>query len=270
MISRLVSLEHPHEIKPGMVFALETFWPSTDGWSAARIEEEIVVTRDRPRGDHALPGRGAARGRRAVRHRRRHAADDARDRGAAPNPEVVEMIARRGACRGATTAGVGGQNELNGDQRRDACARDGAGDGQARLVAEEGRGAGQEGRDAPRGRDRQGRRGDRGAERRHARRRDREGRRRRSGRPDDRVAAEAGRGGSAAASGADADRPQDGRGCRAAARGRRSGGRRPRSRPRRLARGFLRRREARARARTSTSARSRDRVRAARFSPTTS
>jgi len=44
MISRLVSLDHPHEIKAGMVFALETFWPSTDGWSAARIEEEIVVT----------------------------------------------------------------------------------------------------------------------------------------------------------------------------------------------------------------------------------
>jgi Xaa-Pro aminopeptidase len=44
VISRLVSFEHPTEIKPGMVFALETFWPSTDGWSAARIEEEIVVT----------------------------------------------------------------------------------------------------------------------------------------------------------------------------------------------------------------------------------
>ena len=44
MISRLVSLEHPHEIKPGMVFALETFWPTKDGTSAARIEEEIVVT----------------------------------------------------------------------------------------------------------------------------------------------------------------------------------------------------------------------------------
>src|SRR5205807_1073983 len=44
VISRLVSLEHPHEIKPGMVFALETFWPSKDGWSAARIEEEVVVT----------------------------------------------------------------------------------------------------------------------------------------------------------------------------------------------------------------------------------
>jgi Xaa-Pro aminopeptidase len=44
VISRLVSLEHSCEIQPGMVFALETFWPSTDGWSAARIEEEIVVT----------------------------------------------------------------------------------------------------------------------------------------------------------------------------------------------------------------------------------
>jgi Xaa-Pro aminopeptidase len=44
VISRLVSLDHSYELKPGMVFALETFWPSTDGWSAARIEEEIVVT----------------------------------------------------------------------------------------------------------------------------------------------------------------------------------------------------------------------------------
>jgi len=44
VISRLVSLDHPSEIKPGMVFALETYWPSSDGWSAARIEEEIVVT----------------------------------------------------------------------------------------------------------------------------------------------------------------------------------------------------------------------------------
>src|SRR5579859_5426746 len=44
VISRLVSLEHSYQIQPGMVFALETFWPSKDGWSAARIEEEIVVT----------------------------------------------------------------------------------------------------------------------------------------------------------------------------------------------------------------------------------
>jgi hypothetical protein len=28
------------------VFALETFWPATDGWSAARIEEQLVVTAD--------------------------------------------------------------------------------------------------------------------------------------------------------------------------------------------------------------------------------
>ncbi|HEX8892745.1 MAG TPA: M24 family metallopeptidase [Terriglobales bacterium] len=44
VISKLVSEKHPCEIKPGMVFALETFWPAKDGWSAARIEEEIVVT----------------------------------------------------------------------------------------------------------------------------------------------------------------------------------------------------------------------------------
>ena len=46
IISRLNSLEHPMEIKEGMVFALETYCPATDGFSAARIEEEIVVTAD--------------------------------------------------------------------------------------------------------------------------------------------------------------------------------------------------------------------------------
>jgi Xaa-Pro aminopeptidase len=46
IISRLVSLDHPETIEEGMVFALETFWPSTDGWQAARIEEELVVTAD--------------------------------------------------------------------------------------------------------------------------------------------------------------------------------------------------------------------------------
>jgi Xaa-Pro aminopeptidase len=44
VFSRLVSLEHPEEIEEGMVFALETFWPASDGWSAARIEEQLVVT----------------------------------------------------------------------------------------------------------------------------------------------------------------------------------------------------------------------------------
>jgi Xaa-Pro aminopeptidase len=44
IISRVVSLEHPTEIKEGMVFAIETYCPATDGYSAARIEEEVVVT----------------------------------------------------------------------------------------------------------------------------------------------------------------------------------------------------------------------------------
>jgi Xaa-Pro aminopeptidase len=46
IFSRLVSLDHPETIEEGMVFALETFWPASDGWSAARIEEQLVVTRD--------------------------------------------------------------------------------------------------------------------------------------------------------------------------------------------------------------------------------
>jgi len=41
IFSRLVSLDHPEEIQEGMVFALETFWPASDGWSAARIEEQL-------------------------------------------------------------------------------------------------------------------------------------------------------------------------------------------------------------------------------------
>jgi len=46
IISRLVSLDHPEEIQEGMVFALETFWPASDGWQAARIEEQLVVRKD--------------------------------------------------------------------------------------------------------------------------------------------------------------------------------------------------------------------------------
>jgi Xaa-Pro aminopeptidase len=44
IFSRLVSLDHPEVLETGMVFALETYWPAADGWSAARIEEEVVVT----------------------------------------------------------------------------------------------------------------------------------------------------------------------------------------------------------------------------------
>jgi Xaa-Pro aminopeptidase len=46
IFSRLTSLDNPEPIEEGMVFALETFWPGGDGWSAARIEEELVVTAD--------------------------------------------------------------------------------------------------------------------------------------------------------------------------------------------------------------------------------
>jgi Xaa-Pro aminopeptidase len=44
IISRLNSFDDPQEIKEGMVFALETYCPASDGFSAARIEEEVVCT----------------------------------------------------------------------------------------------------------------------------------------------------------------------------------------------------------------------------------
>jgi Xaa-Pro aminopeptidase len=46
IISRLTSLDAPVEIQQGMVFALETYCPASDGVSAARLEEEVVVTAD--------------------------------------------------------------------------------------------------------------------------------------------------------------------------------------------------------------------------------
>ncbi|NLP82642.1 aminopeptidase P family protein [Microbacterium sp. CFH 90308] len=44
IISRLNSMKDPVELKTGMVFAMETYCPASDGFSAARIEEEVVVT----------------------------------------------------------------------------------------------------------------------------------------------------------------------------------------------------------------------------------
>jgi Xaa-Pro dipeptidase len=44
IISRLNSLDDPMELQAGMVFAVETYCPASDGVSAARIEEEVVVT----------------------------------------------------------------------------------------------------------------------------------------------------------------------------------------------------------------------------------
>jgi Xaa-Pro dipeptidase len=49
IISRLNSMTEPIELRSGMVFALETYCPASDGFSAARIEEEVVVTPDGPR-----------------------------------------------------------------------------------------------------------------------------------------------------------------------------------------------------------------------------
>ena len=49
VISRLNSMKEPVELQNGMVFALETYCPASDGFSAARIEEEVLVTPDGPR-----------------------------------------------------------------------------------------------------------------------------------------------------------------------------------------------------------------------------
>jgi len=49
IISRLNSFSSPVELQEGMVFALETYCPADDGFSAARLEEEVVVTADGPR-----------------------------------------------------------------------------------------------------------------------------------------------------------------------------------------------------------------------------
>src|SRR6266446_1777452 len=44
IISRLNSFDDPMELRERMVFAVETYCPATDGTSAARIEEEVIVT----------------------------------------------------------------------------------------------------------------------------------------------------------------------------------------------------------------------------------
>ena len=49
LISRLNSLTEPIELKTGMVFAVETYCPASDGVSAARIEEEVILTPTGPK-----------------------------------------------------------------------------------------------------------------------------------------------------------------------------------------------------------------------------
>lgn len=46
VISRLFSIDKPFTIEEGMVFALETWCPAEDGSGSARLEEEVVVTKD--------------------------------------------------------------------------------------------------------------------------------------------------------------------------------------------------------------------------------
>ena len=46
ILSRRFNFEHDFELKEGMVFAVETWCGSADGTGAARIEEELVVTKN--------------------------------------------------------------------------------------------------------------------------------------------------------------------------------------------------------------------------------
>jgi len=46
IFSRMTSPDNPETLEEGMVFALETYSPASDGWGAARIEEELIVTAD--------------------------------------------------------------------------------------------------------------------------------------------------------------------------------------------------------------------------------
>ena len=140
-----------------MVFALETYCPAPDGRSAARIEEEVIVTADRPAGPHPLPRRRAPRRRQDLRPRRR---------------------LRR---RASSSSGNGVARSSSPAPRRDAAPRPGDAMAERTLIkggtVDHGRPGARRppaGRRAGRGRrDRRGRRRDLDAERRRGDRRDR-------------------------------------------------------------------------------------------------
>ena len=170
VISRLVSLDHPHELKPGMVFALETFWPSTDGWSAARIEEEIVVTET----GHEVITRFPAEKLLVA------GAHYFTVNGPLPTTRETEALAKPARRRNGRSQREDGRSRSPrlrsclrqspidyGRQRRHARARNGAGDRQAHLLAQEGRRARCQGRAAAGSGNRQGRRRSRVARRWH-------------------------------------------------------------------------------------------------------
>ena len=142
MISRVHSLDHPIEIEEGMVFALETYCAASDGESAARIEEEVVVTADGLPHHHEVPRRGAARLRQDVRPRRRPARARRVD---CLSSEGIEM----GRVQDRVVIVTGGAGGIGAAACRAIAAEGGEG---RRRRPRRGRGAGR------RGRDRRGRR----------------------------------------------------------------------------------------------------------------
>ena len=79
VFSRLVSFDSPQVIEEGMVFALETYWPASDGWSAARIEEQLVVTKDGCQVMTRFPAEELDGGGREILHSNRTAARHTRE-----------------------------------------------------------------------------------------------------------------------------------------------------------------------------------------------
>jgi Xaa-Pro dipeptidase len=97
MISRLHSLDAPVTIEVGMVFALETYCAASDGRSAARIEEEVIVTPTGPQVITRFPaeellvaGRNYVRGADFVREERELPANDVNVLTADPVPAAVD------------------------------------------------------------------------------------------------------------------------------------------------------------------------------------
>ncbi len=114
MISRVHSLEHPVELEVGMVFALETYCAATDGRSAARIEEEVVVTATGcdvitrfPADELLVAGRTYVRGADLVANERRRPA-----RRRAGDRRRGRVLRSRRACRRPAMTGETGTHEL--------------------------------------------------------------------------------------------------------------------------------------------------------------
>jgi len=99
VFSRLVSFDDPEPIEEGMVFALETFWPASDGWSAARIEEQLVVTNDGCEVLTCFPAEELPAMREPESHRNRDGAG--RDGEGATVHAVLESARYEGARTGA-------------------------------------------------------------------------------------------------------------------------------------------------------------------------